>query len=73
MFGVGKGSLTKKQIEIANRVAEANGADFAGNPELPGQGHTYWFTTRNLGSPFNERTANAVAEALAAESGWKRP
>jgi hypothetical protein len=71
MFGVGKGKLSAAEKKIADRVARENGAEFAGNPKMPGQGYIYWFTTRNYGSPFNERTARAVAKALKA-AGWTR-
>lgn len=71
MFGVGSGKLTKRERSIAERVAKAAGASFAGNPNLPGQGFRFWFTATNLGEPFNSRVASRVAEGLRS-AGWSR-
>lgn len=65
MFGPGHGRLTDQQAKQAERVAQEHGCDFAGNPNIPGRGRIFWFTTSWAGGTFGaERRERACMEAL---------
>ena len=68
MFGVSTVPLTRKQIAVLRGIAAEHDCSFfevSGRAAAPAS-YRSWFATRNLGSPFNERTARAVREAVAA-------
>lgn len=65
MFGLGHGRLTRDQERQAEQLAQENGCDFAGNPNIPGRGHIFWFTTSWAGGTTGaERRERACMEAL---------
>jgi hypothetical protein len=66
LFGTGRGKLTKATREDFDRIAEESDAWFCGNPNMPGDGHRFWFACRNMGHPFDDATASAVLKALEA-------
>lgn len=59
LFGLGKGHLGKRAATIAKR----HGAELVNYTE-PNGGKRHWFSSRNLGSPFNEATAMIVMTDL---------
>lgn len=66
MFGVGRGKVSPERGEAADKIARKHGADYAGNPKIPGEGYKYWFECASRGHPFDERTARAVMTDLEA-------
>ena len=73
MFGLGKGHLSQKIAEIAekhgakliNYVDPGCSCGYGCSPDKDCPNNKrHWFTTQNLGEPFNSRTANAVLDAI---------
>jgi hypothetical protein len=66
MFGVSRTRPTAEAKRTMERVAKQHGVSFV-DGVFPGDGYQHWFTTPNLGSPFNEATAKAVYDDLEKE------
>lgn len=62
-FGLGRGRVKEPMRRRVDRIAARHGACFV-NPNLPGEGWRYWFAAPNLGHPFDQATARAVADDL---------
>ena len=59
LFGVGVGRVSRERAKQIDAVAKQHGACFV---EAEGR---HWFSTENLGEPFDSATAEAVYAALA--------
>lgn len=66
MFGVSRTRVTSKQARQLTRIAKANGSTFneVVGPEFGG--YLSWFSSRNMGAPFDGQRASAVAADIAA-------
>ena len=64
--GTGRGKVTKRVAEQASKIGLKHGATFV-FVTLPGDGPRHWFAARGYGHPFDNATAKAVREELAAE------
>ena len=62
-FGLGRGRVSAAEAERVNQIAKKHDAYFV-SVSLPGEGPRYWFSTENLGSPFDQRTARTVMEEV---------
>lgn len=63
-FGTGRGKISNKLYRQIEQIANEHGADFTA-ADMP-EGPRYWFACRNLGEPFDSRTAREVMGAIAA-------
>lgn len=58
-FGFGRGRIKARERRKIDAIAARHGASFV-NPDLPGDGWSYWFSCPNRGEPFDRDTAHAV-------------
>lgn len=65
MFGVSYERLSRKDAKRIDAIAKRYGA-YLVETTLPGRGYMRWFCAENLGSPFDDKRADAVYLALAA-------
>lgn len=69
-FALGRASVPTPLAARIARIARRHGATFVsfapGEAGVPGNRTRYWFSTENLGEPFNAQTRNAVLSDLAA-------
>jgi hypothetical protein len=63
MFGVSRTKPTRRDSRKIERIAKRHGATFV-EANLPGTGYQSWFSAPNLGSPFDQERAAAVAVDL---------
>lgn len=66
MFSVSRTRVTAKQVRQLQRIAKKHGASFieVSGPQFGG--YQSWFTSRNMGAPFDQQRADAVAADIAA-------
>lgn len=65
-FGLGKGRVSERTVEVVQKIARKHGCDFVANYCEPGSGPRYWFCGPNRGFPFDDAMAKAVSQDLAA-------
>jgi len=73
MFLTTRNTHDKKTLKKASEIAELNEATlvWVGKNGIPGNPLTGWFSSANLGSPFDEHRAGRVSEQLkAANIDW---